>query len=63
VHTVIVDPDGTIAAPIVIELGLGYQDEHLSGDEIKVLGVRCSIPTWCISRESSHESSKPPSPP
>jgi uncharacterized protein GlcG (DUF336 family) len=28
----------------------------------KCWGVRCSIPTWCISRESSHESSKPPRP-
>jgi hypothetical protein len=29
---------GTIAAPIVIELGLGYTDKHLGDDEIKVLG-------------------------
>ena len=35
---------GTIAAPIVIELGLGYQDEHLGGDEIKVLGSQVQHP-------------------
>lgn len=35
---------GTIAAPIVIELGLGYQDDHLGGDEIKVLGSQVQHP-------------------
>ncbi|MEO6470472.1 MAG: hypothetical protein ABIO14_01580 [Aeromicrobium sp.] len=35
---------GTISAPIVIELGLGYQDDHLSGDEIKVLGSQVQHP-------------------
>jgi hypothetical protein len=35
---------GTITAPIVIELGLGYQDDHLGGDEIKVLGSQVQHP-------------------
>jgi hypothetical protein len=35
---------GTIAAPIVIELGLGYQDDHLVGDETKVLGSQVQHP-------------------